>query len=190
MNKKPIGVFISGRGSNLESIINACKDENFPAKVVCVFSDNANAAGLQFASKNNIDTHTLDLNNFESKVHYEEEIIKLLKPYNIELICLAGYMKIITDKLINSFPNRIINIHPSLLPKFKGLNTHQRALDAQEVESGCSVHYVNNKVDDGKIIMQTSVAIEKTDNADTLSKKVLKAEHELYPASIIKLLRK
>ena len=99
-------------------------------------------------------------------------------------------MKIITDKLINSFPNRIINIHPSLLPKFKGLNTHQRALDAQEVESGCSVHYVNSKVDDGKIIMQTSVAIEKTDNADTLSKKILKAEHELYPASIIKLLRK
>ena len=101
MNKKHIGVFISGRGSNLESIINACKDENFPAKVVCVFSDNANAAGLQFASKNNINTHTLDLNNFESKVHYEEEILKLLKPYNIELICLAGYMKIITDKLIS-----------------------------------------------------------------------------------------
>ena len=190
MNKKPSGVFISGRGSNLESIINACKDENFPAKVACVFSDNANAAGLKFASNNNIDTYTLDLNNFESKSHYEEEILKILKPYNIELICLAGYMKIITDKLINSFPNRIINIHPSLLPKFKGLNTHQRALDAQEVETGCSVHYVNSKVDDGKIIMQTSVAIEKTDNADTLSKKVLKAEHELYPASIIKLLRK
>ena len=190
MNKKPIGVFISGRGSNLESIINACKDENFPAKVVCVFSDNANAAGLQFASKSNIDTHVLDLNNFESKKHYEEGILKLLKPYNIELICLAGYMKIITNKLISSYPNRIINIHPSLLPKFKGLNTHQRALDAQEVVSGCTVHYVNSKVDDGKIIMQTSVAIEKTDNADTLSKKVLKAEHELYPASIIKILRK
>ena len=88
MNKKPIGVFISGRGSNLESIINACKDENFPAKVVCVFSDNANAEGLQFALKNNIDTHTLDLNNFESKDHFEEEILKLIKPYNIELICL------------------------------------------------------------------------------------------------------
>ena len=190
MNKKPIGVFISGRGSNLETIINACKDEDFPAKVACVFSDNANAAGLQFASKNSIDTHTLDLNNFESKGHYEEEILILLKPYNIELICLAGYMKIITNKLISGYPNKIINIHPSLLPKFKGLNTHQRALDAQEVESGCSVHYVNSKVDDGKIIMQTSVAIEKTDNADTLSKKVLKEEHKLYPASIIKLLRK
>tara|TARA_E500000178_G_scaffold203071_1_gene200781 strand:- start:244 stop:816 length:573 start_codon:yes stop_codon:yes gene_type:complete len=190
MNKKPIGVFISGRGSNLESIINACKDENFPAKVVCVFSDNANAEGLQFALKNNIDTHTLDLNNFESKDHFEEEILKLIKPYNIELICLAGYMKIITDTLISGYPNRIINIHPSLLPKFKGLDTHQRALDAQEVESGCSVHYVNSKIDDGRVIMQTSVAIEKTDNADTLAKKVLKAEHELYPASIIKLLRR
>ena len=190
MNKKPIGVFISGRGSNLESIINACKDEDFPAKVVCVFSDNANAAGLKFASKNNIDTHTLDFNDFESKYHYEEEILKLLKPYKIELICLAGYMKIITNKLISNYTNRIINIHPSLLPKFKGLNTHQRALDAQEVESGCSVHYVNSNVDDGEIIMQTSVTIEKTDNADTLSKKILKAEHELYPASIIKLLRK
>ena len=190
MNKEPIGVFISGRGSNLESIINACKDENFPAKVVCVFSDNANAEGLQFALKNDIDTHTLDLNNFESKGHYEEEILKLLKPYNIQLICLAGYMKIITNKLISSFPNRIINMHPSLLPKFKGLNTHQRALDAQEVESGCSVHYVNSQVDDGKVIMQTSVAIIKTDNADTLSKKVLSEEHKLYPASIIKLLRK
>jgi len=190
MNKKPIGIFISGRGSNLESIINACKDETFPAKVVCVFSDNANAAGLQFASKNNIDIHTLDIKDFESKNHYEEEIVKLLKPYDIELICLAGYMKIITYTLISIYSNRIINIHPSLLPKFKGLNTHQRVLDAQEVESGCSVHYVNSKVDDGEIIMQTSVAIEKTDNADTLSKKVLKAEHELYPASIIKLLRK
>ena len=190
MNKKPIGVFISGRGSNLEAIVNASKNENFPAKVVCVFSDNANAVGLQFAKKNNIDTHTLDLNNFDSKDHYEEEILKLLKPYNIELICLAGYMKIITDKLINSFPNRIINIHPSLLPKFKGLNTHQRVLDARETKSGCSVHYINSKIDDGRVIMQTSVAIEKTDNADTLSKKVLQAEHELYPASIIKLLRK
>ena len=154
------------------------------------FFSNDNAAGLQFASKNNIDTHTLDLNNFESKGHYEEGILKLLKPYNIELICLAGYMKIITNKLISGYPNRIINIHPSLLPKFKGLDTHQRALDAQEVESGCSVHYVNSKIDAGRVIMQTSVAIEITDNADTLSKKVLKAEHKLYPASIRKLLRK
>ncbi len=190
MNKKPIGVFISGRGSNLKSIVNACKNEKFPAKVVCVFSDNANAEGLQFASKNNIDTHTLDFNNFENKGHYEVEIIKLLKPYDIELICLAGYMKIITNTLISCYPNRIINIHPSLLPKYKGLNTHQRVLDAREVESGCSVHYVNSKIDDGEIIMQTSVPIENADNSNTLSKKILKAEHELYPAAIIKVLKK
>ena len=184
MIKKPIGVFISGRGSNLESIINACKDENFPAKVVCVFSDNANAAGLQFASKNNIDTHTLDLNNFESKSHYEEEILKILKPYNIELICLAGYMKILPEYITDEFRGKILNIHPSLLPKHKGLNTHKKVLESNDSSHGASVHFVNSELDGGAVIIQGQVNVKRDDTEETLKEKVHKIEYEIYPIAI------
>ena len=132
MIKHPIGIFISGRGSNLKSIVDACKEKEYPAEIKVVFSNNKNAPGLSFAKENNLESITLDYHNFKNTEEYEERIISLLKPYDLQLICLAGYMKIISNKIVNGFKKKIINIHPSLLPKFKGLNTFERVLKSNE----------------------------------------------------------
>ena len=187
MIKHPIGIFISGRGSNLKSIVDACKEKEYPAEIKVVFSNNKNAPGLSFAKENNLESITLDYHNFKNTEEYEERIISLLKPYDLQLICLAGYMKILSKKLINHYPNKIINIHPSLLPKYKGLNTHQRAIDNNEKFTGCTVHYVNSKLDSGKIILQKKVMIKKSDTPKTLAKKILSQEHKLYPKAILKI---
>ena len=190
MTKHPIGVFISGRGSNLKSIIDASKDLNFSGQISVVFSDKSDAKGMEFAYKNNIDAISLDVNDFKSKHDFEEEILKLIEPYNLELVCLAGYMKILSKKFIEKFPGRIINIHPSLLPKYKGLNTHRRAIENKETVAGCTVHYVNENVDDGEIVIQKEVKIEDNDTEYTLADKVLKEEHLIYPEAIKLVLKK
>ena len=184
MNRYSIGVFISGRGSNLKSIIKASKNKNYPGEIKLVFSDNPLAEGLELAKENNIKCFSLDYKNYENKIIFENEILALIKPHKLKLICLAGYMRILSKNFIDSYPDKILNIHPSLLPKYKGLHTHRRAIKNKENFSGCTVHYVNQNLDDGKIILQRKVRIDYGETEKTLADKVLEAEHAIYPEAI------
>ena len=190
MTKQPIGVFISGRGTNLQSIINASKNENFPFEVKIVFSDNHSAKGINLAKENGIDTFSLEKEDFKNTREYEEQILKSIKPYDLRLICLAGFMKILSSEFIKHYPNKILNIHPSLLPKYKGLNTHKRVLENNDDITGCTVHYVNHELDGGEIIIQKSVKVDATDTVTKLANKVLKQENLIYPEAIKIVLRK
>ena len=190
MTKLPIGVFVSGRGTNLQSIINASKNVNFPCEVKIVFSDNHNAKGINLAKENNIDTLSLEITDFKNKGEFEEQILKLIKPYDLKLICLAGYMKILSSKFIRHYPNKILNIHPSLLPKYKGLNTHKRVLENNDDITGCTVHYVNHELDGGEIIIQKTVKVDAIDSVTSLADKVLKQENLIYPEAIKMVLKK
>ena len=177
-------VFISGTGSNLKNLIKFSKQKNFPISIDLIISNNTKAKGLIYANNFKIKKKVF---NFINKIIAEKKILSLLFKNKIELICLAGFMKILSKSFIQKFNGKILNIHPSLLPKYKGLNTHARALENQEKYSGCTVHLVNSKLDSGKIILQKKVKIYKNDNVKTLSSRVLKQEHKLYPAAIKKL---
>jgi len=177
-------VFISGTGSNLKNLIKFSKQRNFPISVDLIISNNAKAKGLIYAKNFKIKKKVF---NFSNKIIAEKKILSLLFKSKIELICLAGFMKILSKSFIQRFNGKILNIHPSLLPKYKGLNTHARALKNNDKYSGCTVHIVNSKLDSGKIILQKKVVIYKNDNIETLSKRVLKQEHKLYPAAIKRL---
>ena len=174
-------VFISGSGSNLNSIIKNSLKRNFPIKISLVISNNKNAYGINYAKKNKIKFKII---YSKRMIDFENKILIILKKNNIKLICLAGFMKVLSDKFIKNFKYKILNIHPSLLPKYKGLNTHKRVLKNKEKFSGCTVHYVTNKLDSGRIILQKKVRIIKADNKKTLRKKILKIEHLLYPKAI------
>ena len=188
MTKLPIGIFISGRGTNLQSIINASKNKNFPGKVKIVFSDNHDAKGIDLAKESGIDTFSLEIKDFRNKREFEEQILKLIKPYDLRLICLARFMKILSSEFIQHQPNKILNIHPALLPKYKGLNTHEKVILNNEIYTGCTVHYVNKFLDSGKIIFQKKIRITKKDTVKSIEKKVLKLEHKVYPEAIDKVL--
>ena len=177
-------VFISGTGSNLKNLIKFSKQRNFPICIDLIISNNAKAKGLIYANNFKIKKKVF---NFSNKIIAEKKILSLLFKYKIELICLAGFMKILSKSFIQKFNGKILNIHPSLLPKYKGLNAHTRALKNKDKYSGCTVHLVNSKLDSGKIILQRKVKIFKFDNIETLSKRVLKQEHKLYPEAIKKL---
>ncbi len=174
-------VFISGSGSNLNSIIKNSLKKNFPIKISLVISNNKNAYGINYAKNNKIKFKII---NSKKMINFENKTLIILKKNNIKLICLAGFMKILSDKFIKDFKYKILNIHPSLLPKYKGLNTHKRVLKNKEKFSGCTVHYVTNKLDSGRVILQKKVRIIKADNEKTLRKKILKIEHLLYPKAI------
>ena len=174
-------VFISGSGSNLNSIIKNSLKKNFPIKISLVISNNKNAYGINYAKNNKIKFKII---NSKKMINFESKTLIILKKNNIKLICLAGFMKILSDKFIKNFKYKILNIHPSLLPKYKGLNTHKRVLENKEKFSGCTVHYVTNKLDSGRVILQKKVRIIKIDNEKTLRKKILKIEHFLYPKAI------
>ena len=174
-------VFISGSGSNLNSIIKNSLKKNFPIKTSLVISNNKNAYGINYAKNNKIKFKII---NSKKMINFESKTLIILKKNNIKLICLAGFMKILSDKFIKDFKYKILNIHPSLLPKYKGLNTHKRVLKNKEKFSGCTVHYVTNKLDSGRVILQKKVRIIKADNEKTLRKKILKIEHLLYPKAI------
>ena len=178
-------VFISGRGSNLQSLIKYSKTKKSLIKINLVVCDNSNAKGLKYANKSKINNIFIKYNN---RSNFENRLLKLLNKSNIELVCLAGFMKIFSGNFIRSFCKPILNIHPSLLPKYKGLNTQQRAIKNKEKFSGATVHIVNQKLDSGKIILQKKVKISKNDTVKSLEKKVLKIEHEIYPKAINKLL--
>ena len=184
LNKVKTAVFISGNGSNLKSLIRFSILKNSPIDVSIVISNNPKARGLKISKKYKIKNKIF---NFQNQIIDENNIIKLLKKNKIDLICLAGFMKILSKNFIKKFKGKILNIHPSLLPKYKGLNTHQRVLDNNEKFSGCTVHFVNSKLDAGKIILQKKIKIKKNDNSKSLAKKILKYEHILYPLAIRKV---
>ena len=175
-------VLISGNGSNLQSIIDNAK--SIDLNICCVVSNKKDAFGLKRAAKVNIPCIALDETLFDSKLGFDQEIMKVIDNYQAEVIILAGYMRILSADFISKYSGKILNIHPSLLPKFPGLNTHQRAIDASEKKHGASVHFVTEEVDGGPVIAQQSVNIDCTDNSQTLAKKVLKKEHVLYPQVI------
>ena len=178
-------VFISGRGSNLKSLIKYSKRNNKKIKIKLIISDNYFAKGLNFAKKNKINSLIVD---YKIKKFAEKKILLSLKKNNINLICLAGYMKILSSQFIKKFGRPILNIHPSLLPKYKGLDTHKKVLKSKDKFTGATVHLVNSKLDAGKIILQKKVRIYKKDTEKSLSKRVLKIEHKLYPAALDKFL--
>ena len=179
-------VFISGTGSNLKSLIQFTKKNNSPISIELIISDNPKAKGLKFGKIFKISKKVF---NYKNKTLAEKKIIAELKNKKIKLICLAGFMKILSKDFIKNFKGKILNIHPSLLPKYKGLNTHQRAISNNEKYSGCTVHIVNSKLDSGKIILQKKVKISKNDTAKSLAKRVLLQEHKLYPKAINKVFR-
>ena len=184
LNKIKTAVFISGTGSNLKSLIKFSKTEKSPISVSLIISDNPNAKGLIYGKKFKIKNKVFKFRNFGL---IEDQLIITLKKHQIKLICLAGFMKILSRNFIKKFKGKIINIHPSLLPKYKGLNTHQRALDNNEKYSGCTVHFVSTKLDSGKIILQKRVRIIKNETKNSLGKKILLQEHKLYPRAILKI---
>ena len=183
--KKNTAVLISGRGSNLRSLVKYSKTKKSLIRIVLVVSDNFSAKGLDYANKSKINNIVIKYSNKKS---FEERLLKLLKRNNVDLICLAGFMKILSGSFIQKFYKPILNIHPSLLPKYKGLNTHNRAVQNKDKYSGATVHIVNEKLDSGKIILQKKVKILKSDNGKSLEKKVLKIEHKIYPRAIVRLL--
>ena len=178
-------VFISGSGSNLESLIKFSLNKKSPIKIEIIISNNKNAKGLKFSKKYKIKSKFF---NFSKKKIAEIKILKYLKLKKIELICLAGFMKILSKMFIKNYKGKILNIHPSLLPKYKGLNTHERVIANGEKNSGCTVHLVSPILDSGKIILQKKVKVTKRDTAKILQKKILKQEHILYPKAIKKFL--
>jgi phosphoribosylglycinamide formyltransferase 1 len=177
-------VFISGTGTNLKSLIKFSKIKKSPISIDLIVSNNPKSKGLQFGKIFKIKRKLFD---FKKKISPEKRILLELKKNKINLICLAGFMKILSKNFIKNFNGKIINIHPSLLPKYKGLNTHQRAIKNKEKYSGCTVHFVNSKLDSGKIILQKKVTINKSDTPKTLAKKILAQEHKLYPKAILKV---
>ena len=183
-NKIKTAVFISGKGSNLKNLIKYSKKKTSPIVIKLIISNSQKSKGLKYSKKFNIKKNVI---NFKKKKLAEIKILKLLNENKINFICLAGFMKILSKSFIKKFKGKIINIHPSLLPKYKGLNTHKKVLENKEKFTGCTVHYVNSKLDSGKIILQRKVKVKKTDNIKTLSAKVLSQEHKLYPAAINKI---
>ena len=185
LGKKKIAVFISGRGTNLKSLIKYSKTKKSLFKILLIISNKSNAKGLGYASKSKIKKFII---RYSNKKKFEKETLKLLNEYKVDLICLAGFMKILSKNFIKKFSKPILNIHPSLLPKYKGLDTHYRAIKNKDKYSGATVHIVSEKMDSGKIILQEKIKILKSDTDKTLEKKVLKIEHRIYSKAIIKLL--
>ena len=182
--KVKTAVFISGTGSNLKNLIKFSLKKVSPIEVNLIVSNNVKAKGLKFAKLYKIKKKVY---NYEKKKISEKKILKDLKSNDIKLICLAGFMKILSKDFIKKFKGKILNIHPSLLPKYKGLNTHHRAIQNKEKYSGCTVHFVNSKLDSGKIILQKKVKLSKEETPSSLQKKILKHEHILYPKAISKI---
>ncbi len=183
-NKLKVGVLASGRGSNLQAIIDASEKGGLAAEVICVVSDITDAYALERASKHGIDAVHVNPKDFANKQEYEKQICRHLKEHGVELVCLAGYMRIVGPHLIREFPNRILNIHPALLPSFPGLHGQRQALVHGVKFSGCTVHFVDEGVDTGPIIIQSVVPVLYDDDEETLSARILTEEHKIYPQAI------
>jgi len=184
LDKVKTAVFISGTGSNLKNLIKFSLKKNSPISINLVISNKKNAKGLKYVNQKKIEKKII---NFIKTKESEKKILNLLIKKKIAFICLAGFMKILSNNFLKRFNGKVINIHPSLLPKYKGLNTHKRVLKNNEKFSGCTVHYVAARLDAGKIILQKKIKIAKTDKENTLKNKILREEHKLYPKAIKKI---
>jgi len=186
--KPKVVVLISGNGSNLQAIIDAIEAGQLNVEIACVISDKADAYGLQRAEKHQIPTEILTKQTQETREQYDERLITLIQQYQPELIVLAGFMRILSKYFVETFTGKIINIHPSLLPKYPGLHTHQQVLQNGDTEHGCTIHYVTEDVDAGEIIAQAKLTVNSDDTEETLKQRVHALEHQLYPATIQKYL--
>ena len=176
-----VAVLLSGRGSNLQALIDACGAPDFPAEIIHVISNNPDAVGLLRAQDAGIGTSVLNHREYETREAFDTEVTRVLEDANAELVCLAGFMRILTEGFVSHWTDRLLNIHPSLLPSFKGLDAQQQALDAGAKLAGCSVHFVRPGVDEGPIIAQAAVPVLDDDDAKALSARILALEHRLYP---------
>lgn len=184
MARLKTGVLISGRGSNLQALIDACQDPAFPAEIVLVLSNVADAGGLDRARAAGIPTATVSHRDFPDRPAFEDAVHDTLVAAGVEIICLAGFMRLLTAGFVDRWHDRLINIHPSLLPSFKGLDTHQRALDEGVRIAGCTVHFVRAEMDNGPIIVQAAVPVMPGDDADALAARILEQEHRIYPLAL------
>jgi len=184
MAKLKLGVLISGRGSNLQALIDACAAPDFPAEIVLVLSNKPAVGGLERAEKAGIATDVISHKAFPDRLSFDAAMTARLRQAGVELVCLAGFMRLVTADFVESWRDRLINIHPSLLPAFKGLHTHERVLESGVRFTGCTVHFVRAEMDDGPIIIQAAVPVLPDDSADGLADRVLAAEHQIYPAAI------
>jgi phosphoribosylglycinamide formyltransferase 1 len=179
-----VAVLISGGGTNLQALIDNCALDDFPAKIVMVISNNPNIKGLERAEDAGIPTRVINHRDFDSREAFDDKLQEALNECRAKLICLAGFMRILDARFVNRWRNRMLNIHPSLLPSFKGLHTHERAIEAGVRFTGCTVHFVNPELDDGPIITQATVAINADEDADALAERVLELEHIIYPQAL------
>lgn len=183
MNRR-LGVLISGRGSNLKAIIDAIEQKRLDASIAIVISNRADAPGLDHARRASIETLVISHKGFTTRDEYDRALVNALKERNVALVCLAGFMRLLSPVFIEAFPNRILNIHPSLLPKYPGLRPQQQALDDGALVSGATVHFVNTELDAGPVVMQQEVPVKPGDTEDTLAARILTIEHQLYPRAI------
>ncbi len=184
IKKLPIAVLISGSGTNLQSIIDNCNNPNFPAEIKIVISNESDAYGLIRAQKAKISTAIIDHKKFKTRKDFEDGLIKVLKDQKIKLVCLAGFMRVLTPHFLKTFSNQVINIHPALLPSFPGVDAQRQAFDYGVKVSGCTVHFVDEGTDTGPIIVQRTVPVLENDTAKTLKERILKEEHTIYPEVI------
>ncbi|RCS58485.1 phosphoribosylglycinamide formyltransferase [Parvibium lacunae] len=181
---KNIVILISGRGSNMEAIVRACKQENWPAKIAAVISNRADAAGLSFAQAQGIPTAVVEHRQFADRVQFDQALMRVIDQFSPAVVVLAGFMRILTPAFVAHYADRLLNIHPSLLPAFPGLHTHERALEAGVRVHGATVHFVTADLDHGPIIAQAVVPVMPDDEATTLAARILMLEHQMYPAAV------
>jgi len=179
-----IAVLISGRGSNMQALLEACKSDSFPAEIVLVLSNKADAKGLITAKESNIPTAFINPKNFDNRENFDAALSELIVESEADFVCLAGYMRLLSDEFVRTWRDKLVNIHPSLLPLFKGLHVHEQALESGARFSGCTVHFVRPAMDEGPIIAQAVVPILPGDTADILATRILAQEHILYPLAI------
>jgi formyltetrahydrofolate-dependent phosphoribosylglycinamide formyltransferase len=184
MKKLKVAVLISGRGSNMGSLARAAMDPDYPVEIVLVLSNKPNVAGLDLAQEHGLAIQVVDQKAYDNREDHDRAVTEALRASGAELVCMAGYMRIMGDEFVNAWRGRMINIHPSLLPSFIGLDTHERALERGVRIHGCTVHFVNNELDAGPIIAQAAVPVVPGDTAETLGARVLEAEHKLYPHAL------
>ena len=184
MKKPSLVILISGSGSNLQAIIDAINSQQLEAEIKAVISNQVSAKGLDRAASENITTHVIDHKHYPSRELFDQEMIQVIDSLNPDLVVLAGFMRILGDDFIDHYQHRLINIHPSLLPRYKGLNTHQKAIDNKDKIHGASVHYVGIELDSGPVVIQAEVPVHSDDSAETLAARVLTLEHKIYPIAI------
>jgi phosphoribosylglycinamide formyltransferase 1 len=182
--KGKIGVLISGRGSHLRNLIQCCKDGQIAAEIVFVISNKANAPGLQYAKDAGIESIVLSNREFPNREGYDRQLVQMLKGRNVDLVCLAGFLRLLSAEFVRSFPERIMNVHPSLLPAFPGLHSQKQALEYGVKITGCTVHFIDEGLDSGPIILQNTMEVKKDDTEDSLSERLLPLEHKTYAEAV------